>query len=266
MIARFTYEYKEKLQINNRLINLHFGVHKTATTYIQENLELIIDQKFHYTKLSEFRKLKKELGYLNYLNSIDWNKKVVISDENMIGGNGTILTGFLYPNFKSKINQFLSPFKNRNLVSVYISIRPMTSLIPSQYCEYLRWNKYISYEEFTSKVYVDKLNWLDVLHEAIACNSDLKFYIFNFCKFGKNKDVFLSELSFGLKEKCDQSVEPSRASFTYKEISQLSSGKFSSSKDIKFDPHTEEEKERSMINYKNDLVLLAEIPNVTMLP
>ena len=69
----------------------------------------------------------------------------------MIGDNGTILTGRLYPNLKSNINKFINPFKNRKLVNIFISIRQMTSFLPSTYCEYLRWNKYISYNNFTSK-------------------------------------------------------------------------------------------------------------------
>lgn len=265
-INRRINQSKERLtKVNNGLVHIHFGVHKTATTYIQENLELIIDQGFHYTKLDDFRESLRESGYLNYLRSLDWSQKIVISDENMIGGNGTILTGALYPEFKAKANKFLTPFKNRNYVKVYISIRPMTSLLPSQYCEYLRRHPYFSYEEFTSKVHVEQLKWIDILHETIACNRDLSFYIFDFCKFAQSKDLFLSELSFGLKNKCDQSIERSRTSFTDKEISQLSNGEFTSNKDTKFDPHTEEEKNLSMLNFKNDLTMLAKIPNVTML-
>ena len=183
----------------------------------------------------------------------------------MIGGNGTILTGTLYPEFKSKMNKFLAPFENRNLVTVYISIRPMTSLLPSQYCEYLRRHEYLSYEKFTSKVHVEQLKWIDILYEAITSNGDVRFCLFDFCEFKKRKDVFLGELSFGLKDKCDPSIERSRASFTCKEISQLSNGEFASNKETKFDPHTEEEKALSMSHFKNDLIMLAKIPNITML-
>ena len=33
-------------KFNNDLVNIHFGVHKTATTYIQQNLEKICDPTF----------------------------------------------------------------------------------------------------------------------------------------------------------------------------------------------------------------------------
>ncbi len=256
------HQYKKKLQVNNGLVNIHFGVHKTATTYIQKNLELITDKNFHYNKLSKFRKGIKSLGYLGYLRSLDWNKKVVISDENMIGNKGTILTGALYPNFKTNINKYLFPFNNRDLVNVFLSIRPMTSFLPSLYCEYLRWNKYISYKDFTSKVDVNKLSWFDVLHEGISCNKDLNFYIFDFCKFDESKHYLLNKLSFGLKSHCDQSIKRSRASFTYREISRLSNGGFFSDSDKKFDPHTEEEKKISLINYENDFAELIKYSNV----
>ena len=103
---------------------MHFGVHKTGTTYIKENLEKIVDPAFHYTKLKDFRKLRRGGRYLAYLKTLDYEKRIVISDENMIGSNRTILSsGFLYPDLKSKINTFINPFKNRHLVNIFISIR-----------------------------------------------------------------------------------------------------------------------------------------------
>jgi hypothetical protein len=264
LIERKMHEFKSELQVDNGKINIHFGVHKTATTYIQEHLELIEDPNFHYTNLDEYRAALKEIGYFNFLKSLDFGKKVVISDENMIGDNGTILTGTLYPKFKSNISRYLRHFRNRELVNVYISIRPMTSFLPSQYCEYLRWNKYISYEKFVSKVNVTQLRWIDTLRDVILSNQDIKFHIFDFNKFAADKNKQLEVLSFGFKSECDERIKPSRVSFTNREISQLSNGEFTSDSDKKFDPHTEEEKALSMANYEKDLAALAEMSNIEM--
>ncbi len=91
------------------------------------------------------------------------------------------------------------------------------------------------------------------------------FHIFDFTHFDKKKDAFLEELSFGLMNKCDASIRKSRATFTDKEISQLSNGEFSSNSDAKFDPHTAKEKKLSMNNYKHDLDMLSKLSNVTTL-
>lgn len=259
-------EYQNKLQIDNGSVNLHFGLHKTATTYIQENLEQIDNPAFHYTKLDEFRLLLKKQGYYKYLKSLDFNKRILISDENLIGGNGTALSGSLYPDLSSRINKILYPYKNRELLTIYISIRPITSFLPSQYCEYLRWNKYISYDDFTRKINVSKVLWTDVLKETLIFNNDLQFNIFNFEKFNEGKNELLEKLSFGIKNKCDQTIKPSRESFTYKELSNLSNGTLSYESNSKFDPHTKEEKEASMLNYRSDIFELAKYSNVTLIP
>ncbi|GAA6167809.1 hypothetical protein [Sessilibacter corallicola] len=258
-------EYEKNLLVDNGHLNMHFGVHKTGTTYIQENLEQITNPNFHYTKLETFREIRRKHSYLTYLKSLDFKKKIVISDENMIGGNGTILTGRLYPHFHTNVNSFLFPFKNRNLINIYISIRPMTSFLPSQYCEYLRWNKYVSYKKFTSKVIVEDLSWREVLFKNITHNKDLNFKIFDFRKFSTNKDKLLRELSFGLMDQCLTSINRSRSSFTYKEISQLSDGEYTSNNDQKFDPHTIKQKKRSSTIYNEDLKKLNQLPNVSII-
>ena len=252
-------------KVTNGQVNIHFGVHKTGTTYIQENLEKICDPNFFYCKLDDFRKFRREKGYLRYLKTLDYDKKIVISDENMIGGNGTILTGRLYPNLKSNINKFINPFKNRDLVNIFISIRPMTSLLPSQYCEYLRWYEYISYNDFTAKASVQNLKWMDVLSDTILFNDDIIFFLFDFTCFNEKKNSFLSKISFGLMTDCSPSVKRSRASFTNNQIYQLSKGKSLCKDDKKFDPHTEAEKNLSAQIYKNDLEALSKFPNVIFL-
>jgi hypothetical protein len=264
-IKRKKDHYKQGLQIDNGPVNIHLGAHKTATTYIQENLELVNDSHFQYTQLDVFREKTKGKKYFNYLNSLDWTKNTLISDENIIGDNGTILTGSLYPDFKRNSDKILSHLKNRELINLFISIRPFTAFLPSQYCEYLRWNKYLSYRDFTAKTDVAELKWIDVLHDTIQHNKDLTFHIFDFCYFSKNKNTLLSHLSVGYKKTCDSSIQPSRASLTYKELCNLSNHADYSASEAKFDPHSAEEKRLSALHYQQDIGRLAELPNATMI-
>ena len=254
--------YLKELQVDNGPVNIHLGVHKTATTYIQQNLEQIVDPTFHYTKLNEFRLFIKRHGYIKYLKSLDFTQQVVISDENLIGGNKTALKGSLYLNLSSNVNNLLLPLKNRELLKIYI---PMTTFLPSQYCEYLRHNTYIPYDRFIKKMNIATLSWSDILNETMLSNDDISFTIFNFENFSTSKDKLLKELSFGLKTQCDATIKPSRVSLTYRELSQMSNGALTNLSDSKFDPHTKEEKEASMINYQSDLLKLSQYKNVTLL-
>ena len=253
-------------QIENGPVNIHFGVHKTATTFLQDNLCLIDDPTFQYTPLKKFREIIRRSSYLDYLGTLDWSRNVLISDENMIGGNGTILSGKLYPEFAVRAARHLEPFKKRSLINVYITIRPMTSFLPSQYCEYLRRNKYLSYEDYTKKVKITKMSWFNVLNEFIEENEDLNITVFDFNYFVDYKHLWLKELSFGLGQEFDENINPSRSSFTYQELNELSDGEYGSNSSEKFDPHSAEEKRLSKETYCRDLDFLKSMPNVTIKP
>lgn len=258
-------EYESSSLINNGDIHIHFGVHKTATTYIQNQLELIIDPKLHYTNLKKFRKFLKNYGYVNYIKSFSNDSKVVISDENMIGNTGTVLTGTLYPKFKNNVQHFIKPFLNKKRIKIFITIRPMTSFLPSEYCEYLRWNPFITYEKYTSQIHILELNWFDVISESIIANPDIEFYILNFTNFSSNKNTFLKTLSFGFLEECSDEIPISRKSFSYSELHKLSNRKSYFESQDKFDPHSEEEKALSLINFQNDIDRLQGLKNVKII-
>lgn len=257
-------EYRTQLQVDNNEVNLHLGVHKTATTFLQEHLIQLDNPDFQYTGLKKFRSAKRNLGYFGYLHSLDWGKKTLISDENLIGGNGTLLSGRLYPSFHKTVDECLSGFKNRSLVTVYITIRPMTSFVPSQYCEHLRWSPYISYDEFTSRVDVKNLSWYEVLSEGIRAHSDIRFEIYDFRNFSDYKTQLLKRLSFELFDEFDPSITPSRESFGYEELVKLSEGKFSTRFEGKFNPHSPSDHEASLERYVDDLRKFESLNNVTV--
>ncbi len=261
-------EYKPLVKLNNSFINIHLGVHKTATTFIQENLDLINDPEFYYINLDKFREIRQKLGYYPFLRTIDWSKYiyVTLSDENLVGSNGTILTGKLYPQFGTLLDRYLRPFKNREKIKIFISIRPMVYFVPSQYCEYLRWNDFISYIEFTKQVEVHKMSWQDTLLRPIKEQSDITFYIFDFLKFKSSGLKLFQLLSFNKGVSFSQLVKPSRESFSNKYLFDLSGGDcFYKENDHKFSPHSKYEKKQSLEQYSQDLAKLKELSNVSII-
>ncbi len=265
MINKKIASYKQQLQVDNGLLNIHLGAHKTATTYLQEHLASITDPSFYYADLQALRKAIKHTGFFNFISTFDWNKSTVISDENLIGKNNTILTGQLYPYFMEYTDKYLSPFKNRDLINIFITIRPMTEFIPSQYCEYLRKNSYMHYQDFVSHIHVPTHSWHRVLHKTVTANPDISFKLFDFTKFAECKDSLIKELSFNNLPTCNKTILPSRPSFTYQEISILSKGTVNFDSTEKFSPHTDEEKQLSLETYQKDIQALAQYPNINFI-
>ncbi len=111
---------------DNSYVNLHFGVHKTATTYIQSHLELIPSKVATYTPLLPFRELLKTTSFFEYIKSCDLERPIVISDENLVGKTGEIMSGDIYNDLTENIEKYLCAFSNREYVRIFISIRQMT--------------------------------------------------------------------------------------------------------------------------------------------
>lgn len=262
--------YRNELRIDNSLVNIHLGVHKTATTYIQDTIKKAKMSGVEYIPLGRGRKIRESSGYFGFLKYMDFSKNVLISDENLIGGNGTILSGSLYPDFEANTNKAIRFFSNRDKLKLYITIRPMHSFLPSQYSEYLRCRyKFITFRDYMSKADFSSLSWFDILYDAINNNKDVSFYILDFNKFEENINIWLEQLSFGEVSSIDNRVKPSRASFSYNDLYQLSNGTLSddyANNADKFRPFNKSDVSKSLFNYNADLAKLSSLSNVTLLP
>lgn len=270
LINKKTSILEKKLLIDNGDLNIHLGVHKTASTFIQENIALSNKNgELYYTPLSNFRKKRYETSFINYLQTVDWSKKVLISDENLIGGNSSVYkTGYPYPDINKKTSDILKFFKNKELIKVFITIRPMSDFIPSQYCEYLRYNKYVDFDTFIKKCNkIEDLSWYDCLAKLIQENNDITFEIFDFEYLKNDMTIALKKLSFNNVNTVNESVKKSRSSFTFHDLYEMNPSLSNDYKNNynKFNPFNESIKTNSKKTYFNDLEKIKKFPNVKLL-
>jgi len=213
------------------------GAHKTATTYIQntllDNLEILKSQGISYIPLSVMRQeITKSIANKNVsaqelraliLKNSDYGKKLIISEENIMGGTGDLFNhNELYPEAKFRLKKIKEAFYDHNIY-VFFSVREYSSYLSSMYCEFLRhYKKHITFEEYIKDYNLIKFSWDSIINEItgifghnycsiirfedfIADNNVLFSYFFN--------QKIISQLRIREKE--------SRPSFLNKTISHL---------------------------------------------
>lgn len=173
------------------IISLHLGVHKTATTYIQtklrENIPILRNSGINYIPLGELRKkLTKNLHsdkfdendiydfLYPYLNC----DRLIISDENILGGVDRPRRGFLYPSVRKKIDKIIKSLDGCD-IEIYITIRNFPDYILSRYSESLRHFRFQVFEDYISELDDSTISWVPFLDD-IASTGLSKIYVNDF--------------------------------------------------------------------------------------
>lgn len=269
-------------------INLHLGIHKTATTYQQDQLNLCKDylhtrHNVQYISLSTMRKgitqtIRNKSSHeirtvlTPYINT----DKLIISDENISGNAQEIITGRIYNNTSQVIKKIKEAFPNAK-INVFVSVRNACDYLASIYCEYLRHNKFITFKEYTKNISPEYFDWNKLLKRSIEENKNINFYILNFDNYKNNKNRHINLLSFGIIKNFSPEIKASRKTLTNECISIISKFPYMSSKILntmeqeeyvygqKFSPFKEQERERHIENFESILQSLSIEKNVRLI-
>lgn len=171
-------------RMDNQKIILHLGVHKTATTHIQQRLYNSIDilNKYNigYIGLNEIRKIitsklgsnnlpKKEI--LHSLKAHGEYQTLIISDENILGGTDKPLNNMFYPDVIERLKQVLSLFEGKELV-VYITLRNYVDYYISRYAESLRHFGYLDFDKYYEDLDFASVGWIDLIEQIQKAGID----------------------------------------------------------------------------------------------
>lgn len=269
-------------------INLHLGIHKTATTYQQDQLKLsksfiLENHGVEYIPLTIMRqgitkaiRNDDSVTIKNILSPYTNSEKLIISDENITGSAQEVITGKIYQNTSGIIEKIRSSFPNAR-IEVFISIRNPCDFLASIYCEYLRHNRFIKFEQFIKKTGPDFFDWVNLFTNTFKAHSDIQFHILDFDNYEKNKDEHIKLLSFSTINKFDPMVEASRKTLTKECINILSNFPHMSNRILntmesenyiygnKFSPFCEIERESYIKEYKIQLKSLKKIKNMAVI-
>ncbi len=159
-------------------IIIHLGLHKTATTSLQEflqaNVAKFLQRGVRYIPLQRMRTDITPLFWAvdrgrrtkltSFLEDIE-QETVLLSDENLIGVPGELTQGGLYPYARNRVQTFCEDMKDAR-ITLFLTLREPHLFLISMYSEYLRHNEYLGFEQFLAGFdipgfsYLKSFGWL----------------------------------------------------------------------------------------------------------
>jgi hypothetical protein len=218
-------------------IHVHVGVHKTATSFMQErlkgNLTKLNKAGIGFMPVFQFRnsfvknlmklnpakfELEDHLADFFSTGMPDKVRGIIMSDENLIGLCGTMLTtGKVYSGVRPRLSH-LRKLLSGHEVSLFCAVRRYDAFLASAYCEGLRSNRrYINFEDFTDRVNWKAMSWPVLLERFEKALKPDRMMYWRYEQFRANSGKVLQDLAFG--EKLDD-VSSETGKVTYPSLSQ----------------------------------------------
>jgi hypothetical protein len=197
-------------------INLHIGVHKTATTYIQNRLHAnkaaLHEAGIGYISLWDFRNFFTE-KFMEFapetfrLEDNIWRffgnkvpdsvEGLIISEENLIGYcGGLLLSGNPFASARGRLAHLRNLLRGHD-VTMFCAVRSYDTFLSSAYCEGIRnLNTYVAFDEMREKLHWARMQWphlIDSFEENLRPDQTL---LWRFEDFRSSADQILDALTF----------------------------------------------------------------------
>jgi hypothetical protein len=197
-------------------INLHIGVHKTATTYIQNRLhankQALHQAGIGYMSLWDFRSFftEKFMDFSPEDFSLEEHvskffggktpgavKGLIISEENLIGYCGGLLrSGNPFASARGRLAHLRTLLRGHE-VTMFCAVRSYDTFLSSAYCEGIRnLTTYVPFEEMREKLHWARMQWphlIDSFEDNLRPDRSL---LWRFEDFRNNNDRILDVLTF----------------------------------------------------------------------
>jgi hypothetical protein len=165
---------------------LHLGLHKTATTALQDFLaaesRALAARGVACPRLARMRSdvtplvvsaAKPDRAALGRLVAKVRLPVLLLSDENMLGAPGDLLGGALYPYGENRIRRVCEQFADRR-IRLFLTLRSPAAFLASMYCEFLRHNPWLPFADYVGGLdvadfaYAESFDWLFALPRHVA--------------------------------------------------------------------------------------------------
>lgn len=186
-----------------RQVALHLGIHKTATTHFQSRMSasksLLELKGIKYIELGKLRKIltsqfsrMSAYDIKSLFDQFGGHKRVIISDENLVGGIAQPRGPGFYNNTFIKVNKLIKAF-GADSVDVVIVFRDYGDYMISRYSESLKHCEYCSFDEYYKNLNLNK-NLLEIIVKDILKAGVKELKVFDFNDVIKSPNVFFDTM------------------------------------------------------------------------
>lgn len=197
-------------------IHLHIGVHKTATTLVQEVLadhrDKLLVNKIGFLPMQSFREqYTRELRVASENDASideliqrcfdghvsDAPEGIIISDENLIGYCGTIVKyGRPFLDGPRRLSLLRRMLKDHD-VTLFVSIREYSAFLASAYCEGLRNDgRFVPFSDMKAMIDPDDFSWPRILESFVENIQPSRVCVWRFESFIKQPRMIMNEIAF----------------------------------------------------------------------
>lgn len=173
---------------------IHLGVHKTATTSLQEflrsNRPVLLRHDVRYFPLDQMRReITPLIGSAGLHDQQDLRNLIsqqpqaatLLSDENILGSANEILHNSLYIHGEQRLSRIARLFGDYE-VEAFICVRNPADFISSMYCEFLRHNGFRTFAQYTENFAVADFSYAKLFEWTRRPEHHIKFHIVPFEK------------------------------------------------------------------------------------
>jgi hypothetical protein len=215
------------------VIVLHLGAHKTATTYVQNALELsrdrLADAGVGYVPLAELRSgVTGRLGFGRrglpgaadrILEDYRDCKRLILSDENIIGGLKPTRTGF-YAKRGRRIAKLLNALGRREF-EICFALRSYDEFLSAMYCEYIRHHPFVTAQSYFRRFDPRSFGWPGIVASFVAAAGASNVVIWRYEDFGLIENQVFEALTGAPADLVHKPADRVRESLSAKAVESL---------------------------------------------
>ncbi len=197
-------------------IHIHIGVHKTATTYMQntlhENRQELRAAGIGYISLWELRQIFTEC-FMDFVpgefkiesmlpkffdNKVPKEiRGLIISEENIIGYcGGLLMSGFPFANASLRLARLRELLAGHE-ITMFCAVRSYDNFLSSAYCEGIRnTQQFVPFQEYKDRLQWAKIQWPYLINRFEESLRPHKTLLWCYEDFRKNSEKILNALAF----------------------------------------------------------------------
>jgi hypothetical protein len=173
-------------------IILHLGLHKTATTSLQDFLQaharVLAGNGVRYVPRQRMRTDLTPL-FLNldrgrrarltlFIEEVE-RDTLLLSDENIIGSPSEIAEGALYPYARNRIESFCEENAGKEII-IFLTLRDPSRFLLSMYSEYLRHNEFAPFDKYVGSINLRAFSYRKIFGwmRKLPSNTSVRFLPF----------------------------------------------------------------------------------------
>lgn len=188
------------------LMHLHLGFHKTGTTYLQKKLDINLsenDDVQYYSRSKIYKAITRPLierksGEYSEKDGLEFvrgilskNKRVVISEENLLGAFYSWKEDRFYPDSVENIKRLSDVFQGAKF-KLFLTVREHSDWIESMYLQKIKNGYATDFSNFLQKTDVEKLSFSSLIKDMTAIDCVDEVIVTDYAFFKSDSDRYIN--------------------------------------------------------------------------